>query len=123
MKQQMTPEAAARIQSSIARKNGGKIPSDSFAARAQRAATKSAAKGDGGWPSTTGKKSGGGRTNNPPKGAAKGPGGWPSTTGKPSGGGRNINPPKGAAKGPGGKPSKKPGKPSGGGRDNNPPSK
>lgn len=38
--QPMTTESAARIQSSHAKTNGGKVSSDSFAARAQRAATK-----------------------------------------------------------------------------------
>ncbi len=36
----MTPEAAARIQSSVAKKNGGQVPKDSVAARVQRAAEK-----------------------------------------------------------------------------------
>lgn len=49
-------------------------------------------KGKGGWPSKTGKPSGGGRDNNPP--SEKGSGGWPSKTGNPSGGGRDNNPPK-----------------------------
>jgi hypothetical protein len=43
-------------------------------------------RGPGGWPSTTGNPSGGGRNN------GRGPGGWPSTTGNPSGGGRNNGP-------------------------------
>ena len=34
----MTTKAAARIQSDEAKKNGGKVSKDSFAARAQRAA-------------------------------------------------------------------------------------
>ena len=36
----MTPEAAARIQSSEAKANGGKVSSEGFAARAQSAAAK-----------------------------------------------------------------------------------
>lgn len=36
----MTPKAAARIQSSTAKANGGKVSSGSFAARAQSAAAK-----------------------------------------------------------------------------------
>ena len=36
----MTSEAAARVQSATAKPNGGKVSSDSFAARAQRASTK-----------------------------------------------------------------------------------
>ncbi|RXJ71230.1 hypothetical protein CS022_21450 [Veronia nyctiphanis] len=39
-KNKMTPEAAARIQKNEAKQNGGKVSSDSFAARAQRAADK-----------------------------------------------------------------------------------
>ncbi|MBF1235402.1 hypothetical protein PPG32_11265 [Lautropia mirabilis] len=35
----MTPMDAARIQSSTARQNGGMTPADSFASRAQRAAS------------------------------------------------------------------------------------
>lgn len=38
----MTTKAAARIQSSTAQKGGGKVSKGSFAARAQRAASKSA---------------------------------------------------------------------------------
>lgn len=34
----MTPEAAARIQGNVARKNGGQVPKGDFAGRAQRAA-------------------------------------------------------------------------------------
>lgn len=53
----------------------------------------------GGWPSTTGKPSGGNRSNNPPgggEGRGQGnAGGWPSTTGNPSGGNRSNNPPGG----------------------------
>ncbi|SEG74715.1 hypothetical protein [Halopseudomonas aestusnigri] len=39
-KTQMTAEAAARIQSREAIKNGGAVEADTFAARAQRAAAK-----------------------------------------------------------------------------------
>lgn len=39
-KQPMTPAAAARIQSSTAKENGGKTPKDSFTSRAQSAAAK-----------------------------------------------------------------------------------
>jgi hypothetical protein len=39
-KNSMTKEAAARIQSETAKKNGGKVPKDSFATRAQRTADK-----------------------------------------------------------------------------------
>ncbi|WP_187984839.1 hypothetical protein [Vibrio metschnikovii] len=35
----MPPEAAARIQANQAKQNGGQVAKDSFAARAQRAAT------------------------------------------------------------------------------------
>ncbi|SON49925.1 hypothetical protein [Vibrio tapetis] len=34
----MTPEAAARIQGNVAKKNGGQVPKGDFAGRAQRAA-------------------------------------------------------------------------------------
>ena len=40
-KGKMTPKAAARVQGSTARKGGGKVSKGSFAARAQRAASKS----------------------------------------------------------------------------------
>ena len=40
----MTPSAAARIQSSEAKANGGKVSSDSFAARAQGAAVRNSGK-------------------------------------------------------------------------------
>lgn len=36
----MTPQAVARIQSSTAKSNGGQVPADSFAARAQSAAAR-----------------------------------------------------------------------------------
>ena len=38
----ITQQDAARIQSATAKKNGGIVPKDSFAARAQRAASKNA---------------------------------------------------------------------------------
>lgn len=41
---QMTPEAAARIQSAEAGKNGGKVETGSFTGRAQRAAAKNQSK-------------------------------------------------------------------------------
>lgn len=41
----MTPAAAARIQSTTARANGGKVVSDSFAARALSAAAHNASAG------------------------------------------------------------------------------
>lgn len=47
-KSPMTSEAAARIQSSVAKQNGGSIPKGSFAARAQSSAAKNT--------SNTGKK-------------------------------------------------------------------
>lgn len=40
-KKKMTSKAASRIQSSTAKKSGGKVTKGSFAARAQRAALKS----------------------------------------------------------------------------------
>ena len=40
----MTPAAAARIQSAVARANGGRVPKGSVAARAQRAAARTVAK-------------------------------------------------------------------------------
>lgn len=36
----MTPEAASRIQSDVAKKNGGVVPKDSFGARATSAGAK-----------------------------------------------------------------------------------
>lgn len=39
-KSPMTPEAAARIQSSTAKENGGKTPKGSFGSRAQSSAAK-----------------------------------------------------------------------------------
>ncbi len=68
-KKSMSKAAAARIQSATAKTTGGSVPKGSFAARAQSAAatsTGSARPPNG--PSTTGKPSGGGRGNNPPKG-------------------------------------------------------
>lgn len=41
----MTPSAAARIQSATAKANGGQIPSNSFAARAQSSATRNSSSG------------------------------------------------------------------------------
>jgi hypothetical protein len=41
----MTPSAAARIQGAAAKANGGKVNSNSFAARAQRAATQNSKPG------------------------------------------------------------------------------
>lgn len=41
----MTQDAAARIQSSTAKANGGSTPKDSFASRAQSNAAKNSAKG------------------------------------------------------------------------------
>lgn len=65
MSNPMTKAAAARIQSATAKVNGGNVAKDSFAARAQAVAAKSAPpKG----PSKTGGVSGKGRGNNPPKG-------------------------------------------------------
>ena len=40
----MTPKDAARVQSANARKGGGKVSKGSFAARAQRAASKGSKK-------------------------------------------------------------------------------
>ncbi|KAF1053705.1 MAG: hypothetical protein GAK43_01261 [Stenotrophomonas maltophilia] len=63
MSRKMTQEAASRITSATAKREGGEVSKGSFAARAQ-----SAASGNGaGWPSKQeGKPSGGGRENNPP---------------------------------------------------------
>ena len=47
-KSPMTAEAAARIQSSVAKQNGGSVPQGSFGARAQSSAAKNT--------SNTGKK-------------------------------------------------------------------
>lgn len=44
-KSPMTPKAAARIQGSAAKANGGKVSKGSFAARAQSAATGNAKSG------------------------------------------------------------------------------
>lgn len=65
MSKKMTPAAAARIQAAIAKKNDGKVGKDSFAARAQAAAHAKKSVENG--PSETGKPSGKGRGNNPPK--------------------------------------------------------
>lgn len=66
MTKKMTPVDAARIQAANAVKNDGTAHKDSFAARAQRAAASNTKPENG--PSTTGKPSGKGRGNNPPKG-------------------------------------------------------
>jgi len=59
----MTKADASRIASSTAKQTGGQTPKDSFAARAQSAASGKGA----GWPSKhEDKPSGGGRDNNPP---------------------------------------------------------
>jgi hypothetical protein len=59
----MTKADASRIASATAKKTGGQIPKDSFAARAQSAASGNKA----GWPSKhQNETSGGGRDNNPP---------------------------------------------------------
>lgn len=44
----MNREAAARIQSATAKANGGEVPKESFATRAQSAAAANANKGGGG---------------------------------------------------------------------------
>ncbi len=59
----MTQAAAARIQSATARTNNGVVSKGSFAARAQAAAASNTPPNG---PSKTGKRSGGGRGNNPP---------------------------------------------------------
>jgi len=70
----MTTKAAARIQSDEAKKNGGKVSKDSFAARAQRAADNNKnkvnkefimSKPNPNYPSKTGNPSGPGRGNTP----------------------------------------------------------
>lgn len=63
MSKSMSKAAAARIQSATAKSNGGAVPKGSFAARAQSAASSTPKLA----PSKTGKPSGGGRGNNPPK--------------------------------------------------------
>lgn len=68
-KNTMSKAAAARTQSATAKANGGSVPKGSFSARAQSAAaTSSSTPRPPNGPSTTGKPSGGGRGNNPPKG-------------------------------------------------------
>jgi len=62
----MTAAAASRIQSATAKANGGSTPKGSFASRAQSATSKLGGNPPNG-PSTTGKPSGKGRGNNPPK--------------------------------------------------------
>lgn len=66
MSKSMSKAAASRIQSATAKANGGSVPKGSFATRAQSAAAGNSRPPNG--PSTTGKPSGGGRGNNPPKG-------------------------------------------------------
>jgi len=63
MSKKMTQADASRIASATAKQNGGEIPKNSFASRAQ-----STASGQGaGWPSKQdGMPSGSGRDNNPP---------------------------------------------------------
>ncbi len=62
----MSKAAAARIQSSTAKANGGVVPKNSFAAKAQANAAKNASSGTpANGPSKTGNPSGGGRGNNP----------------------------------------------------------
>ena len=68
MSKSMSKAAAARIQSATAKSNGGVIPKDSFAARAQSAASQSGSTSPANAPSKTGNPSGPGRGNNPPKG-------------------------------------------------------
>lgn len=63
MSKKMTQADASRIAAATAKQNGGQIPKDSFASRAQSAASGK----DAGWPSKhDGMTSGGGRVNNPP---------------------------------------------------------
>lgn len=62
-KSSMTVNAASRIQSAANRNQNSGSFTSSFYQRAQSAASKA----KGGWPSTTGNPSGGGRDNNPPK--------------------------------------------------------
>ncbi|WP_084644912.1 hypothetical protein [Oceanobacter kriegii] len=45
-KKRMTPEAAARIQSAEAKRNGGKVKKGSFASKAQKAAAKNVSQSD-----------------------------------------------------------------------------
>jgi len=59
----MTPGAAARIQSAAGRNLQSPSNTSGFYQRAQSAASN----GKGGWPSTTGNPSGGGRDNASPK--------------------------------------------------------
>lgn len=59
----MSARDASRIQSAANRNQNSVSFKSSFYQRAQSAA----AKGKGGWPSTNGNPSGGGRDNNPPK--------------------------------------------------------
>ncbi len=64
MSKSMDKAAASRIQSATALKNGGIVPKDSFAARAQSASSKPRPENG---PSKTGEPSGKKRGNNPPK--------------------------------------------------------
>lgn len=59
----MTSRDASRIQSAANRNQNSASFKSSFYQRAQSAATNN----KGGWPSTNGNPSGGGRDNNPPK--------------------------------------------------------
>lgn len=65
MSKPMSKAAAARIQSATAKSNDGVVPKGSFAARAQSAANSPPPNGPS---KNTGKVSGKGRGNNPPKG-------------------------------------------------------
>lgn len=66
-KNSMSKAAASRIQAATAKANGGSTPKGSFAARAQSAANQSGSTPPPNGPSKTGKPSGRGRGNNPPK--------------------------------------------------------
>lgn len=63
----MTKTTVSRIHSAEAIRNGGGVPKGSFTGRAQRTVAKGGSRPPN-TPSTTGKPSGGGRGNNPPKG-------------------------------------------------------
>jgi hypothetical protein len=65
MSKSISKAAASRIQPTTDKANSGTVPKGSFAARAQSAAANNTPPNG---PSTTGKPSGGGRGNNPPKG-------------------------------------------------------
>jgi len=66
-KKSMSQAAASRIQSATAKANNGNVPKGSFAARAQSSVSNAKPAPPNG-PSKTGRPSGGGRGNNPPKG-------------------------------------------------------